>query len=75
MVNEDILTLEDFNYETPANEDSTKSISRLRHPESNFGETTLLEQHRGTNQICHKAIEKMLRNKSLDKGKSRTHQN
>ena len=27
----------------------------------------------GTNQICHKVIEKMLRNKSLDKGKSRTH--
>ena len=36
---------------------------------------TIQQQHRGTNQICHKAIEKMLRNKSLDKGKSRTHQN
>ena len=27
VVNEDILTLEDFNYETPTNEDSTKAIS------------------------------------------------
>ena len=27
MINEDISTLEDFNFETPANEDSTKAIS------------------------------------------------
>ena len=37
---------------------------RLRPPKSDFGET-ILQQHRGLNQICHKTTSKMLKNKRI----------
>ena len=73
VVNEDFSTLEDFNSDTLANEGSTQAISTCLDLLNQIFERQYY-YNMGTNQICHKAIKKMLRNKSLDKGKSRTHQ-
>ena len=66
VVSGDTSTLEDFDFEAPTNGDSTLGHKhRLRPPKSDFGETILQQQHRGLNQIFHKTIKKMLKNKRI----------